>query len=57
MKSSTPKPTESEKTEKLINKKSWVTPELDTLDINKTESGVTYGAEEGDTFLPQEMSF
>ena len=57
MKSNTPRPAEGEKQEKLNNKKNWVTPELQTLDINKTESGFTHGPQEDATYYPNDMSF
>jgi len=52
MKSNTPKPAEAANPEKLIDKKNWVTPELQILDIDKTESGVTYSIVEDGTYNP-----
>jgi len=52
MKSNTPKPAEAANPEKLIDKKNWVTPELQILDIDKTESGFTWSTFEGATFNP-----
>lgn len=53
MKTNTLKPTEAEKPEKLIYKKNWVTPELQILDIDKTESGVTYSTFEEPPYMPR----